>query len=190
MLAVVLFFLIVFISFSDQPEDVVISPTIDKVMVDGEVVFDSGIHSSNMVTGNVLAGKLFKKGSTVALFKGESRVILSSVEPGDLNRMYFRDVERDAIDVDGDVRDLVWIENAPCGGQVHAIDMEFYHRGIPCVVLVDLKIGGFKSEYIGQMNKYLNWYKEHKKYEWEKDPVGLIICQNKGKEEVYYALGE
>ncbi|MCK4492079.1 MAG: DUF1016 family protein [Candidatus Altiarchaeales archaeon] len=74
-------------------------------------------------------------------------------------------------------------------GQVHAIDLEFYHRGIPCIVLVDLKVGRFKSEYIGQMNKYLNWYKEHKRYEWEKDPIGLIICQYKGREEVYYALG-
>ena len=73
--------------------------------------------------------------------------------------------------------------------QAHAIDLEFYHRGIPCVVLIDLKIGRFKSEYIGQMNKYLNWYREHKKYSWEKDPVGLIICQNKGVEEVHYALG-
>ena len=74
-------------------------------------------------------------------------------------------------------------------GQVHAVDLEFYHRGIPCIVLVELKIGKFKSEYIGQMNKYINWYKEHKKYGWEKDPVGLIICQNKGIEEVHYALG-
>ena len=74
-------------------------------------------------------------------------------------------------------------------GQVHAIDLEFYHRGIPCIILVDLKVGRFKSEYIGQMNKYLNWYKEHKRYSWEKDPIGLIICQYKGREEVYYALG-
>lgn len=74
-------------------------------------------------------------------------------------------------------------------GQIHFIDLEFYHRGIPCIVLVDLKIGRFKSEYIGQMNKYLNWYKSHKKYSWEKDPIGLIICKYKGREEVHYALG-
>ena len=74
-------------------------------------------------------------------------------------------------------------------GQVHAVDLELYHRGVPCIVLVDLKIGKFKSESVGQMNKYLNWYKEHKCYAWEKDPIGLIICQNKGAEEVHYALG-
>ena len=74
-------------------------------------------------------------------------------------------------------------------GQVHAVDVEFYHRGIPCVVLVELKTGRFKGEYIGQMNKYLNWYRENKRYGWEKDPIGLIICRDKGKEEVHYALG-
>lgn len=74
-------------------------------------------------------------------------------------------------------------------GQVHAVDIEFYHRGIPCVVLVELKTGRFKGEYIGQMNKYLNWYKENKRYNWEKDPIGIIICRNKGAEEVHYALG-
>lgn len=42
---------------------------------------------------------------------------------------------------------------------------------------------------MGQMNKYLNYYKENRKYEWELDPIGLIICEYKGKEEVHYALG-
>ncbi len=26
-------------------------------------------------------------------------------------------------------------------------------------------------------------------YSWEKPPVGLIICEHKGKEEVHYGLG-
>jgi len=73
--------------------------------------------------------------------------------------------------------------------QTHFVDLEFYHRGIPCIVIVDIKIGKFKSEYAGQMNKYLNYYRERRKYDWEKDPIGLIICENKGEEEVRFALG-
>lgn len=73
--------------------------------------------------------------------------------------------------------------------QIHTIDLEFFHRGIPCVVLIDLKVGKFRSEYVGQMNKYLNYYRENRKFSWEKDPVGLIICAEKGVEEVHYALG-
>ncbi|MBA3065285.1 DUF1016 domain-containing protein [bacterium] len=74
--------------------------------------------------------------------------------------------------------------------QTHFVDLEFYHRGIPCIVIVDIKIGRFKSEYVGQMNKYLNYYREKRKYDWEKDPIGLIICEDKGEEEVRFALGD
>ncbi len=27
-------------------------------------------------------------------------------------------------------------------------------------------------------------------YPWEKSPIGLIVCEYKGKEEVHYALGD
>ncbi|ODS38176.1 MAG: hypothetical protein A7316_00315 [Candidatus Altiarchaeales archaeon WOR_SM1_86-2] len=73
-------------------------------------------------------------------------------------------------------------------GEYHKVDLELYHRGIPCIILVDLKIGKFKADHVGQMNKYLNYYKENRKYEWELDPIGLIICEYKGEEEVHYAL--
>ncbi|MBU4452850.1 DUF1016 domain-containing protein [Patescibacteria group bacterium] len=53
----------------------------------------------------------------------------------------------------------------------------------------DIKVGRFKSEYVGQMNKYLNYYKEKRKYYWEKNPIGLIVCEYKGEEEIHYALG-
>ncbi len=74
-------------------------------------------------------------------------------------------------------------------GEYHRVDLELYHRGIPCIILVDLKMGKFKADYVGQMNKYLDYYKENRKYEWECDPIGLIICEYKGEEEVHYALG-
>ncbi len=74
-------------------------------------------------------------------------------------------------------------------GEYHRVDLELYHRGIPCIILIDLKTGKFKADYVGQMNKYLNYYKEHRKYKWELDPIGLIICEYKGEEEVHYALG-
>lgn len=72
--------------------------------------------------------------------------------------------------------------------QAHYIDMALYHRGIPCCVLVDLKIGKLDSRDIGQMNKYIGYYRRNKQYEHEKDTIGLIICREAGKEEVMYAL--
>jgi len=70
----------------------------------------------------------------------------------------------------------------------HYIDLVLYHRGIPCVILVDLKIGTLDSRDVGQMNKYIGYYRRNKQYEHEKDTIGLIICKEAGKEEVMYAL--
>jgi hypothetical protein len=68
------------------------------------------------------------------------------------------------------------------------IDMVLYHRGIPCVVLVDLKIGRLAAQDIGQMNKYIGYWRRHNQYEHEQPTIGLIICREAGREEVIYAL--
>jgi len=72
--------------------------------------------------------------------------------------------------------------------QTHYIDMVLYHRGIPCIVLVDLKIGKLDSGDIGQMNKYIGYWRRNKQYEHEQPTIGLIICREAGREEVIYAL--
>jgi predicted nuclease of restriction endonuclease-like (RecB) superfamily len=72
--------------------------------------------------------------------------------------------------------------------KTHYIDLVLYHKGIPCNVLVDLKIGKLDSGDIGQMNKYIGYYRRSKQYEHEKDTIGLIICREAVREEVVYAL--
>ena len=75
-------------------------------------------------------------------------------------------------------------------GQVHRIDLELYCRAIPALVVCDLKLGPFDDRDVGQMNKYVNYYRERvPRYPWEKPPIGLIICARAGQEEVRYALG-
>ncbi len=73
-------------------------------------------------------------------------------------------------------------------GQTHNIDLVLYHRGIPCVVLVELKIGKFNSQNVGQINKYISYYRKNMQFEHERDTIGLIICQEADQEEVVYAL--
>lgn len=54
-------------------------------------------------------------------------------------------------------------------GQLHRINLELYCRAIPCIVLVDLKVGPFEDRDAGQMNKYVNYYRERvPQYPWEK----------------------
>lgn len=74
-------------------------------------------------------------------------------------------------------------------GQYHSVDLELYHRAIPATVLCDLKLGPFRDAYVGQMNKYVAYYRERVPlYEWEKPTIGLIVCESAGRDEVRYAL--
>ncbi|MEN9936863.1 MAG: hypothetical protein RLZZ387_3442 [Chloroflexota bacterium] len=75
-------------------------------------------------------------------------------------------------------------------GDYHTVDLELYHRGIPAIIVVELKVEPMKARDIGQLNSYVNWYAEHvPRYSWEQPPIGLLICQSAGVEEVRYALG-
>ena len=56
-------------------------------------------------------------------------------------------------------------------------------------MLCDLKLGPFKDAYVGQMNKYVSYYRERvPRHEWEKPTIGLIVCESAGRDEVRYAL--
>jgi predicted nuclease of restriction endonuclease-like (RecB) superfamily len=71
----------------------------------------------------------------------------------------------------------------------HFVDLVLYHKGIPCNILIELKTGKFDGRDVGQMNKYVNYFRSNRQYEHEKDTIGLIICSDAGFEEVQYALG-
>jgi hypothetical protein len=64
-----------------------------------------------------------------------------------------------------------------------------YHRGLRCLVVIDLKTGAFTHADAGQMNLYLNYAREHLKLPDEADPVGIILCTDKDDAVVKYATG-
>ncbi|HNW82478.1 MAG TPA: PDDEXK nuclease domain-containing protein, partial [bacterium] len=74
-------------------------------------------------------------------------------------------------------------------GLNHYIDLLLYHKGIPCNILVELKTRKLDAKDVGQMNKYVNYFRLNRQYEHEKDTIGLIICSESGMEEAQYALG-
>jgi len=69
------------------------------------------------------------------------------------------------------------------------IDLVFYNRILRCFVLIDLKTGELDHSDIGQMNFYLNYFKENEKTEEENDPIGLILCARKDDIFAKYVLG-
>ncbi len=74
------------------------------------------------------------------------------------------------------------------GGQDFFIDLLFYNRAISCLVPIELKIGKFKPEHIGQINFYLEALDRDVKKPNENPSVGLILCASKDDAVVEYAL--
>ena len=69
----------------------------------------------------------------------------------------------------------------------YRIDLVFYHRILKCHVLLDLKIGEFDHADAGQMNMYLNYYKENEAHTDDNPPIGIILCSGKNEALVKYA---
>lgn len=74
------------------------------------------------------------------------------------------------------------------GDNEYFIDLLFFHRKLNALVAVELKIGKFQPEYAGKMNFYLNLLNDTVKMPHENPSIGIILCTDKDKLEVEYAL--
>ncbi len=69
------------------------------------------------------------------------------------------------------------------------VDMVFYNKFLKSYVLIDLKMNKLKAENVGQMNLYLNYYENVVNSEDDGKPIGIILCAEKDKVALEYALG-
>jgi hypothetical protein len=70
------------------------------------------------------------------------------------------------------------------GNEHDYLDLVFYHRILRCHLLIDLKICPFRHGDAGQMNFYLNYWKDQGMAEGDHPPVGLLLCTDKGQTKV------
>lgn len=52
------------------------------------------------------------------------------------------------------------------------------------MVAIELKLGEFEPSHKGQMELYLKWLDKYEKQEGENNPIGLILCSGKSKEQI------
>lgn len=64
------------------------------------------------------------------------------------------------------------------------IDLLFYHRKLRRLVAVELKLRAFQAADKGQMELYLRWLEKHEVEPGEESPIGLILCEEKGDEQI------
>ena len=79
-------------------------------------------------------------------------------------------------------------QNIHIAGRNYKIDLVFYHRILKCFVLIDLKKGEIQHEDIGQMNFYLNYYREEMNTQGDNEPIGIVLGNYQDKLVMQYAM--
>ncbi len=74
------------------------------------------------------------------------------------------------------------------GGQDFALDLLFFHRGMNCLVAIELKVREFRPEDLGKLNFYLEALDRDHRKPHENRSIGLLLCATKDSEVVEYAL--
>jgi predicted nuclease of restriction endonuclease-like (RecB) superfamily len=76
------------------------------------------------------------------------------------------------------------------GDQEFFIDLLLYHRRLRSLVAIELKIGQFIPEYVGKMQFYLAVLNDTVRLDGENPSIGIILCKEKNRTIVEYALKE
>ena len=74
------------------------------------------------------------------------------------------------------------------GGQDFALDLLFFHRGLNCLLAIELKVTAFQPEHLGKLNFYLDALDRDVRKPHENPAIGLLLCASKDSEVVEYAL--
>lgn len=73
-------------------------------------------------------------------------------------------------------------------GREFRVDLLLFHRRLRCLVAVELKLGEFEPEYVGKMQFYLTALDRMHRMPGEAAPIGIILCRDKRRTIVEYAL--
>jgi predicted nuclease of restriction endonuclease-like (RecB) superfamily len=88
-------------------------------------------------------------------------------------------------------RDFCFVDSefpVQVGGRDFALDLLFFHRGLNCLVAIELKVDRFEPEHLGKLNFYLEALDRDVRKQHENPAIGLLLCASKDSEVVEYAL--
>ncbi|MCU9947342.1 YhcG family protein [Pseudomonas sp. PDM13] len=74
------------------------------------------------------------------------------------------------------------------GSRDFFLDLLFFHRGLNCLVAIELKVGRFEPEYLGKLDFYLEALDRDVRKPHEQPAIGVLLCASKDDEVVEYAL--
>lgn len=74
------------------------------------------------------------------------------------------------------------------GGKIFKCDLLFYHRGLQCLVAIELKTKEFEPAFMGQLEFYLEALDQNEKRSNENPSIGILLCKEANREVVKYAM--
>ena len=74
------------------------------------------------------------------------------------------------------------------GGEDYHLDLLFYHLKLRSFIVVELKVGTFRPDYVGKVNFYLSAVDDLLRHPSDQPSIGLILCRSKEGIVVEYAL--
>lgn len=78
----------------------------------------------------------------------------------------------------------------PVGGKDFWPDLVFYHLALRRYLVIELKVGEFQPEHVGQLGFYMTAIDRQIRHEWDGKTIGLILCQRQNGTVVEYALAD
>ncbi len=73
-------------------------------------------------------------------------------------------------------------------GRHYYVDLVFYNVILKCYCLIDLKRGEIQHEDVGQMNFYLNYFRQEVCTEGDNEPIGIVLGANVDRLTMEYAM--
>lgn len=101
----------------------------------------------------------------------------------DLERAILDEMQRFLLELGADFCFVARQRRIIVDGEDYYLDLLFFHRGMRCLVAVELKTRKLEPGDKGQMELYLRWLDSHERRSGEEPPIGLILCAKKGPQQ-------
>lgn len=108
----------------------------------------------------------------------------NSYSEKDLEAAILREMEQFVLELGAGFTFVARQKRIVIDGEDFYIDLLFYHRKLRRLVAIELKLERFKAADKGQMELYLRWLEKYEMEPGEEAPIGLILCEDKGDEQV------
>jgi len=153
----------------------------------------SGVFERIMMAGEKLSSKVKETKKDISLaFKSDYVLEFLNLPPdhneNDLQKALVGRMKEFILELGRDFLFMGEEYRIQVGNSDFKTDLLFFHRGLQCLVVVELKADKFKPEHLGQLNFYLEALDRDVKKEHENPSIGILLCKDQDAQVVKYAL--